>query len=112
MVSILILTKNEEHDLGGCLESVFWSDDVHVYDSMSTDRTVEIAHEHGAQVHKRIFDGYASQRNAALESINFKYDWVFLLDADERLSSDMGEELRLRLPSMPFEIAALRVRPQ
>ena len=48
MISVLILTKNEEQDLPGCLESVAWSDDVHVYDSGSTDATPAIAARAGA----------------------------------------------------------------
>lgn len=66
MISVLILTRNEEKDLPGCLESVSWSDDIHVFDSFSNDRTVEIAQARGAYVVQRAFDGYASQRNAAL----------------------------------------------
>src|SRR5262249_10271829 len=70
-ISVLILTRNEERDLPGCLQSVLWSDDVHVFDSLSTDRTVEIATALGAKVSARAFDGYASQRNAALRTLEF-----------------------------------------
>ena len=49
-ISVLVLTRNEQQDLPGCLRSVAWSDDVHVYDSMSTDRTLEIARQFGAKV--------------------------------------------------------------
>ena len=55
MISVLVLTKNEEQDLPGCLASVSWSDDVQVLDSMSADRTVEVAREYGAQVTQRAF---------------------------------------------------------
>ena len=54
-VSVLILTKNEEHDLPGCLQSVSWCDDVHVYDSGSTDQTLAIAEQHGARVTQRTY---------------------------------------------------------
>ena len=60
-ISVLILTKNEQLDLLDCLESVAWSDDVHVLDSESTDATVSIAKNVGAKVTERKFDGYASQ---------------------------------------------------
>ncbi len=50
MISVLVLTKNEQQDLPGCLASVAWSDDIHVYDSASSDRTVEIARSAGATV--------------------------------------------------------------
>lgn len=89
MISILILTKNEEQDLPSCLTSVAWSDDIHVFDSFSDDQTVTIAKEFGAIVTQRIFDGYASQRNASLKNLNFKYPWVFILDADERIPKQL-----------------------
>lgn len=94
MISVLILTRNEEKDLPGCLESVSWSDDVHVFDSFSNDRTVEIARAHGAKVVQRAFDGYASQRNAALRSLPFRYEWLFMLDADERPTPALVDEMR------------------
>ena len=59
-VSVLILTKNEEQDLPGCLASVAWCDDVHVIDSESTDATRRIAEEAGATVTVRRFEGYAT----------------------------------------------------
>ncbi|HYQ73039.1 MAG TPA: glycosyltransferase, partial [Gammaproteobacteria bacterium] len=89
MVSILILTKNEEKDLPGCLESVSWSDDIHVYDSFSTDRTVEIAERFGARVTKREFDNWAAHQNWGLQNIRFRYPWVFYIDADERINMEL-----------------------
>jgi glycosyltransferase involved in cell wall biosynthesis len=94
MVSVLILAKNEELDLPGCLNSVAWSDDVHVLDSGSTDRTVEIAQRAGAKVTVRKFDNWASHQNWALQNIPFKYPWVFYLDADERVSDSLRESIR------------------
>jgi glycosyltransferase involved in cell wall biosynthesis len=91
VISILILTKDEEKDLSGCLASVSWSDDIHVYDSISTDRTVEIARSHGATVTQREFDNWASHQNWGLRNIQFKYPWVFYIDADERMSSELRE---------------------
>ncbi len=94
MISVLILTRNEEQDLPGCLESVAWSDDVHVFDSFSTDRTAEIARAAGAHVTQRAFDGYASQRNAALRTLPFRHEWLLMLDADERPTLTLVEEMR------------------
>jgi glycosyltransferase involved in cell wall biosynthesis len=110
MVSVLILTRNEEHDLPGCLDSVSWADDVHVFDSMSTDRTAEIASDRGVRFWQRQFDNYASQRNAALDTLPFKHDWIFILDCDERLSHAMFVELKRRLLGLPPAISAFRVR--
>jgi glycosyltransferase involved in cell wall biosynthesis len=91
MISVLILTLNEEKNLPDCLASVTWSDDIVVLDSFSTDRTVAIAAAAGARVVQRQFDEFASQRNYALDEITFRNPWVFHLDADERFT----EPLRL-----------------
>jgi glycosyltransferase involved in cell wall biosynthesis len=110
MISILILTKNEANDLPACLESVAWSDDVHVFDSLSTDKTVEVARKRGAQVTERAFDGYASQRNAALHGVEFKYPWVLILDADERIPKATAKEMKDFLANAPEQIVACRLR--
>jgi glycosyltransferase involved in cell wall biosynthesis len=91
MFSVLILTYNEECNLRACLESVSWCDDVVVLDSFSTDRTCVIAREMGARVVQRTFDNFGAQRNYALDEIDFKYPWLFHLDADEQFN----EALRL-----------------
>jgi glycosyltransferase involved in cell wall biosynthesis len=110
MISILILTKNEEKDLPGCLDSVAWSDDIHVFDSMSTDRTAEIACSRGAHFTQRPFDTYAAQRNAALETLPFRHEWIFLPDADERPTPALIEEMKRAAASAPAEVAGFRVR--
>jgi glycosyltransferase involved in cell wall biosynthesis len=86
MISVLILTKNEENNLPPCLESVKWSDDVHVLDSHSTDHTADIAKSAGAHLWFREFDSFAGQQNWALRNIPFRYPWVFYFDADERVT--------------------------
>lgn len=93
-ISILVLTKNEEKDIKGCLESVKWSDDIHLYDSLSTDRTEEIALSYGAKVTKRPLDNWAAHQNWGLENINFKYPWVFYIDADERMTPELVKEVQ------------------
>jgi len=94
MVSVLILTLNEEINLPGCLESVAWSDDIVVFDSYSTDRTMEIARAAGARVYQREFDNYAEQRNAALTEVEYKHPWVLMVDADERWPREIYEEIK------------------
>lgn len=108
-ISILILTKNEEQDLPGCLESVSWSDDIHVYDSCSTDRTVEIAQAAGATVTKRPFDNWAAHQNWGLENINFKHQWVFYIDADERMTPQLMTAI-CSATATPGEHIAFRVQ--
>ena len=94
MISVLILTRNEEQDLPGCLESVAWSDDIHVYDSLSTDKTLEIAEKFGAKVTQRQFDNWASHQNWGLHNIKFKHEWVFYIDADERMSVELKHAIQ------------------
>jgi glycosyltransferase involved in cell wall biosynthesis len=101
MISILIPTKNEEQDLPGCLESVRWSDDVHVYDSGSSDATAAIAARAGARVSMRttrsdhgLFGGNeAEHKNWALANCRFKHKWVLHIDADERVSPELASSI-------------------
>lgn len=104
-ISILILTKNEEQDLPGCLESVAWSDDIHVYDSVSTDATVEIANAFGAKVTQRPFDNWASHQNWGLANIKFKHPWVFYIDADERMTEELIQSVQTAVKSATDEVA-------
>lgn len=88
-ISVLILTLNEQNNLPGCLESVKWSDDIHVFDSYSKDDTIKIAEEFGATVSFRKFDSFSQHQNYALENLPFKNPWVFYLDADERATPEL-----------------------
>src|SRR5690606_34203619 len=83
MISVIILTKNEEQDLPRCLNSLHWCNDVHVLDSGSTDKTVEIAEEFGAKVSFNKFKSFGDQRNHALNTLPTTYQWILFLDADE-----------------------------
>lgn len=109
MISVLILTKNEEADLPGCLESVRWSDDIHVFDSFSSDRTVEIARNAGAHVTQRVFDNWAAHQNWGLENLPFRHPWVFYLDADERVTPELAANLSIATQN-PGDHVAFRVR--
>lgn len=101
-VSVLILTKNERADLPGCLRSIAWCDDVHVYDSGSTDDTVDIARSMGAHVTQKTYANVdapfggdeAAHRNWGLRHIPFKHEWVLALDADERSTDELVKALR------------------
>ena len=108
-ISVLILTRNEEHDLPAALASVAWSDDVHVFDSHSTDATADIARAAGAQVHTRVFDDYATHRNAAL-ALDFKHPWLFLLDADERPRPELSVEMQRVVAEAPANTSGFRLR--
>jgi glycosyltransferase involved in cell wall biosynthesis len=108
-VSVLILTLNEEQDLPGCLDSVAWSDDIHVFDSNSTDRTAEIARARGATFTTRTFDTYARQRNAAMQ-LPFRHAWVLVLDADERATPELSVEIQRAAAEAPADLSAFRIR--
>lgn len=108
-ISVLILTKNEEQDLPACLDSVAWSDDVHVLDSHSTDRTVELAQTAGAKVTQRVFDGYAKQRNAGL-ALPFQHPWLLILDADERVPADTAVEMARATAGAAPQVSAFSIR--
>lgn len=110
MISVLVLTRNEEQDLPGCLASVSWSDDVHVFDSFSTDATVSIAEGLGATVAQRVFDNYASHRNAALNQTRFRHPWLLLMDADERCTPALAEEVQRIAEANDPDFAAYRIR--
>lgn len=91
----VILTYNEEKHIAACVDSVTWCDQVIVWDSFSTDRTCEIARAKGAVVHQHPFKGYGSQRQAAMDALEAR--WVFFVDADERATPELADEVRMRL---------------
>ena len=92
--SVVILTYQSESTIGETLQSVgLLSDDIHVVDSFSTDRTAEIARNHGAKVVTHAFDNYGSQRNWAIASLPLKYNWQLHLDADERVTPELRQEI-------------------
>lgn len=117
-VSVLVLTKNEEIDIGACLASVDWCDDVHVFDSGSSDRTVEIARSYGAHVLVRDYGpgalpfggDEAAHRNWGLRNIHFKHGWVLAVDADERVTAELGAEICRVTAADPKDKVGFRVR--
>jgi glycosyltransferase involved in cell wall biosynthesis len=111
-ISVLILTKNEEQDLPGCLASVVgWCDDIHLFDSYSTDRTIEIARAAGCVITQRKFDNWSAHQNWGLANLPFKYPWVLYIDADERVSTDLKHSaLRAARADAPESAFRLRRR--
>ncbi len=109
MISILILTKNEERDLPGALASVAWSNDIHVVDSDSTDATPAVARAAGAHLHQRTFDDYAAQRNFGLQ-LPFQHPWLLILDADERPTPELSAEIQRIARFDAPAISAYRIR--
>jgi glycosyltransferase involved in cell wall biosynthesis len=86
-ITATIITFNEAENIRAACESVSWADEVLVVDSESTDSTREVAHECGARVIKKAWPGFAAQKQFAVDEA--KHDWVFSLDADERISVEL-----------------------
>src|ERR1700740_1141450 len=108
-VSALILTLDEEINIAACLDSLSWCDDVVVLDSLSSDRTRAIAEERGVRVITRAFDNWSAHQNWAVTNIEFRHPWVLYLDADERCTEELRDDvLRSARPDAPE--AAFRIR--
>jgi len=92
-VSVLVLTLNEEINIGACLDDLSWSNDIVVLDSISKDATAKMAAARGARVVQRPFDNWSSHQNWAMQSIAFRHPWVLYLDADERCTGGLRDEV-------------------
>ncbi len=93
-VSVLIPAKNEAANLPACLASVAVADQVFVVDSQSSDRTSELGKELGAEVVQFYFDGnYPKKKNWSLENLPFRNSWVLIVDCDERITTELWQEI-------------------
>jgi glycosyltransferase involved in cell wall biosynthesis len=102
-ISAYILSYNEAEKIEAAVSSVLWADEVVVIDSFSTDRTAELATALGARVVEVAFNGFGDLRNRAIEAC--KYDWIFSLDADERCTEAVRDEvLKLLAGSAPLDV--------
>ena len=95
-VSVLIPAKDEEYNLAACLESVARADEVFVVDSQSSDRSEEIALSYGAEVVQFHFNGrWPKKKNWSLEHLPFRNEWVLIVDCDERITSELWDEIAI-----------------
>lgn len=93
MFSIYILTYNEEVEIAACIESAQdLTDDIIVVDSYSRDRTVEIAQQYNVRVVQHAFESHGRQRTWMLNEVPTQYDWVYILEADERMTPELFAE--------------------
>jgi glycosyltransferase involved in cell wall biosynthesis len=90
----IILTRNEADSIKDCIESLRFADHIIVFDSFSDDETLALAKQAGVEVIQRAFDDYAGQRNAALEAVRERAEWVLFVDADERVTTELAAEIR------------------
>ena len=109
-VSAMIFTLNEEIHLPACLASLSWYDDIIVVDSYSTDRTEEICRKAGVRFYQHVFEGFGLQRNWAIDNTSPKYDWILVLDADERVTLELSDEMRRIIPLTPDSVGAYRLK--
>jgi glycosyltransferase involved in cell wall biosynthesis len=102
-LSVTIITLNEAEHIGAAIGSVAWADEVIVVDSRSTDGTPDIARAKGARVVVRDWPGYVEQKNFAASIAS--NDWILSLDADERISPQLADEIRRLLDQGPDRAA-------
>jgi glycosyltransferase involved in cell wall biosynthesis len=93
------MTYNEKDKIKDCLESVKWADEIVVMDSFSTDGTVEICKQYNAKIVQKEFCGFGKLRNIALD--NCSNDWILSIDADERCTDELKEEVLRKLKDGP-----------
>ncbi len=98
-VSVAIITRNEEQNIRDCLESVKWADEIVVVDNGSTDQTRQICQEFQARVYLEEWKGFPRQKNSAIEKT--RNEWVFSLDADERVPPELRQEIASTLENDP-----------
>ncbi len=91
-ISVVVLTKNEQSCISECLDSVKWADEIVIVDDLSTDKTVEICREYTSRIFIRNMDIEGKHRNWAYAQA--KNNWVLSLDADERVSEELKQEIK------------------
>jgi glycosyltransferase involved in cell wall biosynthesis len=103
-VAVVILTFNEEKNVGHALDSVCgWAKQVFVFDSFSTDGTLDVARRRPCQIAQHRFESFGRQRNAALELLPVTTEWILFLDADEWLTDELKREISTVIDSAPTE---------
>lgn len=90
-ISVVIITKNEASNIGQCVESANFANEILVLDSGSTDNTVQLAIDAGAKVIETDWPGFGLQKNRGIDYAG--NDWIFSLDADERISQNLAKEI-------------------
>lgn len=101
-LSVLIPTLNEAANIRDCIGSVSFADEVVLIDSSSRDGTVEIAHSLKARVVPFLWNGsFPKKKNWALENVEWKHEWILILDADERITPRLAREIERIVRSSP-----------
>jgi glycosyltransferase involved in cell wall biosynthesis len=98
-LSVVIIACNEEKNIGRCLKSVRWADEIVVADSGSTDATMKICLKHGCRVRRTRWLGFSGTRSFAVRQAS--HDWILSVDADEEVSDGLAAEIRTLLKGRP-----------
>jgi glycosyltransferase involved in cell wall biosynthesis len=101
-LSIFILTKNEERNIGACIKSAEFADEIIILDSGSIDKTEQIARKFGVPFYHSDWKGGGLQRNKAIKLC--KYEWIFSLDADERITPALAKEIKITIKSNLYDV--------
>jgi len=108
-LSVVVITKNEEANIGDCLGSVKgWADEIIIVDDESTDKTIEIAEKYADKIFHRKMDNEGKHRNWSY--VQAKNDWVLSLDADEYASEALKEEISQVLPDTNYHCYTIPLR--
>src|SRR3989344_7490356 len=110
-ISVIILTYNEELNIGNCLKSVAdWANEIIIVDSFSADKTLEIAKKHTNKIAQRTFVNQAEQFNWALDNLEIKNEWILRLDADEYLTEELKNEITEKLKNVSENISGFYIK--
>ena len=107
-LTVTVITHNERSHIAAALASVSWADEIIVVDSRSTDGTIDIARQHATRVEERDWAGYGAQKNYAADQAS--NDWILSIDADERVTPQLAEEVRAVMSRGPVAPGYLMTR--
>ena len=102
-ITAFVITHNEEKNIEGCLGSISWSDEIVIVDSMSTDRTLDIAKKYTKNIYQKEFTNFSEMKNFALSKTT--NDWVLSLDADEEVTDALRDEIKDKVQSASDNIS-------
>ena len=102
-VSVFMHVENEEKVIEDCLKSVLWADEIFMVDSYSTDATKKIAQKYTDKIINHKYINSAQQKNWCLENLPFRNQWVFLIDADERVTPELVGEIEKAIPQNIYD---------
>lgn len=102
-ISVIVITKNEAHNIEACLNSVRWADEIIVVDAESKDQTVTLAKKYTSKVFIQPWLGFAAAKSFAVEQSS--HQWILWLDADERVVPELAEEIQTLLKAEPNHAA-------